>query len=67
MAHVCNSSYLGVRDQEDGNSSQSRQKVNETHISTNSWVQWFVFVTLSMQEAEIRRIEVLGQHGQKSL
>jgi hypothetical protein len=30
-----------------------------------SQVRWFILVILATQEAEIRRIKVQGQHGQK--
>jgi hypothetical protein len=46
---------------------QPRQKVRETPVSANSWLQWFVPVIPAMWELEIRRIMVQAGLGPPSI
>jgi hypothetical protein len=64
VAHICNPSYLGGRDQEDHSLRSALAKSSQDPISTNSGIY------LSFQatwQIEIRRIKVLGQLGWKGV
>jgi hypothetical protein len=60
LAHACNPSFLGIRDQEDQSSrrikvrGQPVQKVSETLLPTNKLVQWHTSIIPSLGGEEFQ-------------
>jgi hypothetical protein len=63
MAHTCNPSYLGVRDQEDCGSRPSQAKSMRDPISTNGWARWHAAVIILAMQGNTNRITVQASPG----